>query len=308
MEYTQGSPERLGTANGGSQPTMPHQWERQTRTLVDSARKAQTLSTQQRIMAFGTQRTTAEIASSDNRLSSNALSRNISEAESLKSRAEAQLEFILQETAMLEDEAAHAEATHEKMKDPLTVAEENLGVRRRRPARELTRDAVERALNEQVAGAKHAIRMLGGVLDACEKELSRLKVCREKLEEDIDHKRIALEVDHEALQMESGWAGGGKDKRAGGPVALPHMWRQRTENLCEECDRTRATCERLRAKSRAIQEEAIVVERETREVTSQHPIFLKNVSTIISHVIESVLFLKEEAIVVERETREVTSQ
>jgi hypothetical protein len=30
------------------------------------------------------------------------------------------------------------------------VAEENLGVRRKRPARELTRDSVERALNEQV--------------------------------------------------------------------------------------------------------------------------------------------------------------
>ena len=30
----------------------------------------------------------------------------------------------------------------------------------------------------QVAAAKHAIRMLGGVLDACEKELARLKMCR----------------------------------------------------------------------------------------------------------------------------------
>ncbi len=45
------------------------------------------------------------------------------------------------------------------------------------------------------------------MLDACEKELSRLKICREKLEEDIDQKRIALEVDSEALNMESGWAG-----------------------------------------------------------------------------------------------------
>ena len=34
---------------------MPHQWERNTRTIVDSARKAQSLSTQQRVMSFGTQ-------------------------------------------------------------------------------------------------------------------------------------------------------------------------------------------------------------------------------------------------------------
>ncbi len=65
-------------------------------------------------------------------------------------RTHTQLEAILRETSMLEDEAAHAEATHEKMKDPLTVAEENLNIRRKRPPRELTRDAVERALNEQV--------------------------------------------------------------------------------------------------------------------------------------------------------------
>jgi hypothetical protein len=180
MDYSKTSPERIGTANGGSQPTMPHQvsslripseipsggsalqptvqhsrprcmprlidffyldicsqrqsggahelpchadsilrppsqWERQTKTLVDSARMAQTLSSQQRViahtnvsdsgaplesfrlaltlhilflgarycciarkaeglilgweqvMAFGTQRATAEIASNDNR-------------------------------------------------------------------------------------------------------------------------------------------------------------------------------------------------------------------------------------------------
>jgi len=253
-----------GIVDATSPPTMPHQWERNTRTLVDSARKAQSLATQQRIMSFGTQRTTDETMLNDNRSSSTALRRQIAESEALKNKAEQQLEEILRETSLLEDEAAHAEATHEKMKDPLNVAEENLAIRRKRPPREMTRDAVERSLNEQAAGAKHSIRMLGGVLDACEKELARLKICREKLEEDIDQKRIALEVDNEALQMESGWAGGSATQRPGS-VALPHMWRQRTENLCEECERSRATCERLRAKSRAIQQEAIAVERETRE-------------------------------------------
>ena len=53
--------------------------------------------------------------------------------------------------------------------------------------------------------------------------------------------------------------------RSNGSIALPHMWRQRTEQLIEECDRVRATCERLRAKSRAIQDEVDILERETRE-------------------------------------------
>eukprot|EP00960_Hanusia_phi_P051618 760906-Hanusia_phi.AAC.8 len=213
------------------------------------------------------------------RLSSSALEKNIKEAEALKTRAERQLEAILKETVMLEEETSRTEAIHEKMKaspegsssmflillqDPLQVAEENLIIRSKRPTREQTRDAVERSLNEQIAGAKHSIRMLGGVLDACDKELAKLKVCREKLEEDIDQKRIALEVDNEALRMESGWAANIQSKRAPS-ASLPHMWRQRTENLCEECERTRATCERLRAKSKAIQEEALNVERETRE-------------------------------------------
>mmetsp|Transcript_21051 Transcript_21051/g.57994 ORF Transcript_21051/g.57994 Transcript_21051/m.57994 type:complete len:393 (+) Transcript_21051:163-1341(+) len=243
------------------------QWERNSRTLVDSARKAQSLSTQQRVNAFGTQRATDQTMFEDNKVSSSALQHTISEAELLKNKSEMQLEAILRETSMLEDEAAHAEATLEKMRDPLAVAEENLNIRRKRPPREMTRDNVERALNEQVAAAKHAIRMLTGVLEACEKELGRLKICREKLEEDIDQKRIALEVDGEALQMESGWNSSQSSPMSRRPaqVALPHMWRQRTENLCEECDRTRATCERLRAKARGIQQDAIENERETRE-------------------------------------------
>ena len=39
-------------------------------------------------------------------------------------RDSTQLAAILRETALLEDEAAHAEATHEKLKDPLSVADE----------------------------------------------------------------------------------------------------------------------------------------------------------------------------------------
>ena len=48
--------------------------------------QAQSLSTQQRIMSFGTQRATDETMINDNRSSSTALLRNISEAESLKNR------------------------------------------------------------------------------------------------------------------------------------------------------------------------------------------------------------------------------
>jgi len=185
----------------------------------------------------------------------------------LKNRAENQLAMTLKETALLEEEMAHAEATWEKLKDPLSVAEECLSIRRRRPPRELTRDAVERSLNEQMSGMRHCMRMLASIMEACQRELGSLKACRAKLEEDIDQKRIALEVDGEALQMESGWNSSQSSPMSRRPaqVALPHMWRQRTENLCEECDRTRATCERLRAKARGIQQDAIENERETRE-------------------------------------------
>ena len=58
--------------------------------------------------------------------------------------------------------------------------------------------------------------------------------------------------------------------RSNGSIALPHMWRQRTEQLIEECDRVRATCERLRAKSRAIQDEVDTLERDTRENSARY--------------------------------------
>ena len=47
LNASYGSARSGGAENGGSPPCMPHQWERNTRTLVDSARKAQSLSTQQ---------------------------------------------------------------------------------------------------------------------------------------------------------------------------------------------------------------------------------------------------------------------
>jgi len=39
-----------------------------------------------------------------------------------------------------------------------------------------------------------------------------------------------------------------------------------TEAICEECERLRATCKRLRIKSHAIQQESFNVEKSTREV------------------------------------------
>jgi hypothetical protein len=60
------------------------------------------------------------------------------------------LDSVLKETALLEEEASRAEIVNSRLREPLTVAEECLAIRKRRPSRELTRDAVERALNEQV--------------------------------------------------------------------------------------------------------------------------------------------------------------
>ncbi len=88
----------------------------------------------------------------DNSSSCNAFREKIAESQALKTKAEnqvcaltccsdslpcranqvvyvetgcaRQLAAILRETALLEEEAAHAEATHEKLKDPLSVAEE----------------------------------------------------------------------------------------------------------------------------------------------------------------------------------------
>jgi len=255
-------------SEGGGSTKMPHQWERNTRVLVDSARKAQSLSTQQRNMSFGVQKGTEEVVVQDHKTSDEALNGTITVCNQLKSRVEEQLESILKEAVLLEEEAARATSMFEKMKEPLAMAEECLALRKKRPPRELTRDAVERALNEQVAGAKHALRMLGGVLDAASKELARLRVCRERLEEDADQKRLALEVDMEALGMDSGWANGGYKQRVGS-FALPHAWRSRTEALCEECERVRATSERLRGKSLGIQGEAAALERGTREALAR---------------------------------------
>jgi len=157
-------------------------------------------------MSFGTQRSADEKVISINQQSTSALRRNIAECEALKIRSERQLEFTLRETTLVEDEMHNCEHLTERIKECQPYIEEALAVRRRRAPRELTRDAVERALNEQLAGCKHAIRKLIATTEEFRKDLAQLKICRQKLEEDIEVKNMALEVDREALQLELGYA------------------------------------------------------------------------------------------------------
>jgi hypothetical protein len=71
------------------------------------------------------------------------------------------------------------------------------------------------------------MRMLQGVLDAGEREAKHLQSVREKLEEDIERKRVSLEVDSEVLNMDAGWSASSKSEVLNRSSSLPHMWRQR---------------------------------------------------------------------------------
>merc|ERR550514_506772 len=46
---------------------------------------------------------------------------------------------------------------------------------------------------------------------------------------------------------------------------LPHVWKQRTENVCRDSERARATCRRLREKSAVIQADSVSTERQARD-------------------------------------------
>lgn len=241
---------------------MPHQWSRETHTLLDQARKQQTRSNRQRDGSHVVQALTQDRVVTDSYVSNEALKQKLDDSVALKSRAELELDAVHMESAELEAEAARAEHVHELMKEPLAVAEECLNIRKRRPHREQTRDAVERGLNEQAAAARHALRMLSGVIEACHTELQKLREIREKLEEDIEQKNVTLEVDSEALNMDAGWTG---HDRIGRSQHLPYMWKQRTENVCADGERLRATSRRLREKSAVIQSDALSTERHTRD-------------------------------------------
>jgi hypothetical protein len=246
--------------------TMPHQWCRETSSLLETARRFQAQSMKDERSAEVTRNQTAQRVQLDSTSTHSAIAKKVNDTEKLKHKAEQELELILNETQELKDEMARAEQVLEIMKDPLQVSDDCLNTRARRPIREQTRDAVERALQEQGAAARHGMRMLQGVLDAGERESKHLQSVREKLEEDIERKRVALEVDSEVLHMDAGWSATGKSEVLNRSSSLPHMWRQRTEAICEESERLRATCKRLRIKSHAIQQESFNVEKSTREV------------------------------------------
>jgi hypothetical protein len=80
----------------------------------------------------------------DNSASSEALRKKIADSERMRAVSEAKLVVVEAEMQSVRDEAALVEDLHERMKDPLAAAEECLSVRRHRPLKEQTRDAVER--------------------------------------------------------------------------------------------------------------------------------------------------------------------
>jgi prefoldin subunit 5 len=244
--------------------TMPHQWVRETHTLLDTARKFQNRSGRQRDASGAVTALTQDRVLTDSYVSNEALRQKLDDSSALKAKAEGELDVLMMEYAELEAEAARCEHVHELLKEPLAVAEECLGVRRGRPLREQTRDAVERTLNEQAAAARHGLRMLAGVMEACHKELGSLNDLRLRMEEDIEQKKVALDVDAEALNMDGGWMPQGPDQ-IGRSSYLPHVWKQRTDNCLADAERVRATCRRLREKSAVIQNDSLSTERQTRD-------------------------------------------
>merc|ERR1712159_384028 len=104
-------------------PTMPHQWQRETNHLLDTARRVESHAAKQRFSSSGVQKVTADRVVQDSVVSNSALRRKIDESNMLKAKAEAQLDAVVTEMEELELESARAENVLEIMKDPLAVAE-----------------------------------------------------------------------------------------------------------------------------------------------------------------------------------------
>jgi hypothetical protein len=126
--------------------------------------------------------------------------------------------------------------------------------------------------------------MLQGVLDAGEREAKHLQSVREKLEEDIERKRVSLEVDSEVLNMDAGWSATSKSEVLNRSSSLPHMWRQRTWHIlpavrkCNSLSRNRGDLRGMRAPACDVQAAAHqeprhpagVVQRRKEHARSRH--------------------------------------
>eukprot|EP00658_Telonema_sp_P-2_P024202 TRINITY_DN19719_c0_g1_i3.p1 TRINITY_DN19719_c0_g1~~TRINITY_DN19719_c0_g1_i3.p1 ORF type:complete len:503 (+),score=160.89 TRINITY_DN19719_c0_g1_i3:133-1641(+) len=90
-------------------------------------------------------------------------------------------------------------------RDPLRVAEQRLNIRERRPVQERWNDNPEEHLDTEVDGIKNVVCLLEDELENLVAMRTRLRATSAQLEEDINSKRVALDIDTSCFNIQTDW-------------------------------------------------------------------------------------------------------
>eukprot|EP00656_Telonema_subtile_P021728 TRINITY_DN22761_c0_g1_i2.p1 TRINITY_DN22761_c0_g1~~TRINITY_DN22761_c0_g1_i2.p1 ORF type:complete len:449 (+),score=95.79 TRINITY_DN22761_c0_g1_i2:193-1539(+) len=244
--------------------TLPYEWHANVNSSHSSAQRTQQVAEQQRNFSLTVKETTDHQTRSATHHGCEALERTIQEASGMKDRSESTFDMVCHEVAALEEETGRLNHLYDKLKDPVHVSELCVQVRQGRPQGEQVRDSVEASLNEVAACPKHGRRMIENYLNGIDRDLTQLRAIRETLNDDVEQKARAVDIDTAALNLNDGWT-----PPAGlAQLKSPHrqqQWRSNSDHLNTDAARACTNAQRLREKSGAYRMELVTTEHTVRE-------------------------------------------
>jgi predicted nucleic acid-binding Zn-ribbon protein len=182
-------------------PKLPKVWQMSTGQLLTESQVLESQALKLRTVI--TKAVVGFQESVDNSMAAlqNALRTKLQQSTTLYSELNKKLESVLQELDFLEKERQQLADNIQAKSAPLRVARERIAYRKLRPERETARDAVEDALEEELATINGHMGELQSKLQHVDQEIQKLSFVKYELETDLTAKGQALQADRQCLEL-----------------------------------------------------------------------------------------------------------
>jgi len=228
---------------GGFRP--PHDWQKESHEHMKYATISRNASGALRDHSKNVQTTLEMRAKSSNNNTQEALKSKLSKVEGLKDLLHVTLEQTDDELAQLRVVQKGLDKAYNQKNRLLELNTKRLNVRAQRPDRELVADDVQSKLNGQAKLLQGSIDKINRCIANANSDVSRLLEARERLQQDMNDKLSALEVDEKALNLKTAdTAGEGTLQKK--VVTYPHNWYKSTEAQVNDARTRQNDSSRLR--------------------------------------------------------------
>eukprot|EP00760_Papus_ankaliazontas_P018855 PhM_4_TR1771/c0_g1_i4/m.94211 len=180
-----------------------------------------------------------------------ALEEKVVQTQKLSSKLHTQIKNIEMELVKLEGERDTVVARLEQSNGPLRQCQSRLGIRQHRPTREMVRDGVEVALQQQLTNLTNTVNALEARLAAIDRQEKSLIDARARLEADATNKTMSFQVDRECLDCSSSDFASVVQRRRDAASAMRHHDADSTLSVTSSVMSTQNRATRLLARARS---------------------------------------------------------